>query len=110
MSYTPQALFLITSKIIFFQPWLVWLSGLSSSLQTKGSLVQFPVRAHSYVASQVSSVGGQACERQAHIDISLPLSLSLPLCLKLNKIFLKIIFFHMSKNQTIPLKKICVFL
>ena len=28
------------------QPWLVWLSGLSTSLQTNGSPVQFPVRAH----------------------------------------------------------------
>ena len=31
-------------------PWLVWLSGLSASLRTKGSLVQFPVRAHAWVA------------------------------------------------------------
>ena len=28
------------------RPWLVWLSGLSTSLQTKRSPVQFPVRAH----------------------------------------------------------------
>ena len=27
-------------------PWLVWLSGLSAGLRTKGSLVRFPVRAH----------------------------------------------------------------
>ena len=25
-------------------PWLVWLSGLSASLQSKGSVVRFPVR------------------------------------------------------------------
>ena len=27
-------------------PWLVWLSGLGTGLQTKGLLVRFPVRAH----------------------------------------------------------------
>ena len=36
-------------------PRLVWLSGLSTSLQTKGSLVWFPVRAHDWVAGQVPS-------------------------------------------------------
>ena len=35
----------------------VWLSGLSSGLQTKGSLVQFLVRAHAWVADQVPSWG-----------------------------------------------------
>ena len=39
------------------QPWLVWLSGLSARLQTKGSLVQFPVRAHSWVVGHVPSRG-----------------------------------------------------
>ena len=34
-------------------PWLVWLSGLSAGLRTKGLLVQFPVRAHAWVAGQV---------------------------------------------------------
>ena len=28
------------------EPWLVWLSGLSVGLRTKGSLVQFPAGAH----------------------------------------------------------------
>ena len=37
--------------------WLVWLSGLSAGLQTKGSLIQFPVRAHAWVAGQVPSWG-----------------------------------------------------
>ena len=32
---------------------LVWLSGLIASLQTEGSLVQFPVRAHAWVVGQV---------------------------------------------------------
>ena len=38
-------------------PWLVWLSGLSASLRTKGLPVQFPVRAHAWVAGQVPSRG-----------------------------------------------------
>ena len=37
--------------------WLEWLSGLSSGLWTKGSLVQFPVRAHAWVVGQVLSRG-----------------------------------------------------
>ena len=40
-----------------YKPWLVWLSGLSAGLQTKGSLVQFPVRAHAWVVSQVPAGG-----------------------------------------------------
>ena len=39
------------------QPWLVWLNGLSASLQTKKLLVQFPVRAHAWVAGQVPTWG-----------------------------------------------------
>ena len=39
------------------EPWLVWLSGLSSRLQSKGLPVRFPVRAHAWVASQVLSRG-----------------------------------------------------
>ena len=56
-----------------FSPWLVRLSELSASLQTKGSPVQFPVRAHAWVAGQVPSWG--VCERQPHIDVSPPLLL-----------------------------------
>ena len=37
--------------------WLVWLSGLSASLWYKGSLVQFPVRAHAWVLGHVPSTG-----------------------------------------------------
>ena len=48
-------------------PWLVWLSGLSTGLQIKGSLVQFPVRAHASVVGQVPRWG---CERQL-VDVSL---------------------------------------
>ena len=40
----------IDIKKLLFVLWLVWLSGLSASLRTKGSLVQFPVRAHAWVA------------------------------------------------------------
>ena len=35
---------------IQYQPWLVWLSGLTSSLGIERSLVQFPVRAHAWGA------------------------------------------------------------
>ena len=33
-----------------YWPWLVWLSGLSAGLRTKGPLVWFPVRAGAWVA------------------------------------------------------------
>ena len=39
------------------EPCLVWLSGLSTGLQTKRSLVRFPVRAHAWVAGQGLSRG-----------------------------------------------------
>ena len=42
-------------RIIHIQPWLVWLSGLSTSLGAKGLLVRFPVGAHAYVVGQVPS-------------------------------------------------------
>ena len=42
---------------IAFQPGLVWLSGLSAGGKPKGSLVQFPVRAHAWVVGQVPSGG-----------------------------------------------------
>ena len=38
-------------------PWLVWLSGLSASLRINRSPVRFPVRAHAWVAGQVTSGG-----------------------------------------------------
>ena len=64
-------------KLKKFMPWLVWLSGLSANLWTKGSPVQFPVRAH----------GPQwgARQRQPHIDVSLPLFLLPFTSLKINK-------------------------
>ena len=64
------------------EPWLVWLSGLSASLQTEGLLVGFPVRAHAWVAGQVPSWG---CERGNHTLLFLPLSFFLPSPLSKNK-------------------------
>ena len=40
-----------------FVPWLVWLSVLSTGLQTEKSLVRFLVRAHAWVAGW-SPLGG----------------------------------------------------
>ena len=51
-------------------------------LQTKRLLVQFPVRAHAWVAGQVPSGGHM---RGNHTLIFLSLSPSLPLSLKINK-------------------------
>ena len=65
-----------------FEPWLVWLSGLSTHLQTTGSLVQFPVRAPDWVAGQVPSEGHM---RGNHTLIFLSLSFSLPFHLKISK-------------------------
>ena len=48
------------------------LSAFSKGLQTKGSLVQFPVKARDWIAGQVPSRGQ---ERQTHIGVSLPLFL-----------------------------------
>ena len=59
------------------KPWLVWLCGLSASLQSKGYLVRFPVRTRAWVLGQVPSRG---CARGNHT-----LFLSLPSPLKINK-------------------------
>ena len=67
---------------IHFQPWLMWLSGLSSGLPDKGLPVQFPAGAYAGVVGQVPSRG--ACVRQPHIDASPPLFL-LPSLLSKNK-------------------------
>ena len=45
----------VYSKNYKWRPWMVWLSGLSAGLQTKGLLVPFPVRAHAWVMGQVPS-------------------------------------------------------
>ena len=62
--------------------WLLWLSGLSTGLQTKELPVQFPVRAHAWVAGQVLSGG---CMRGNHTVIFLSVSSSFPLSLEMNK-------------------------
>ena len=65
------------------EPWLVWLSGLSVGLQTKGSPVQFPVRAQAWAAGQVSSRG---CLRGNHTPMFFfPLFFSPFPSLKINK-------------------------
>ena len=60
------------------KPWLVLLSGLSTSLKTKRSPVRFPVRAHAWVVGQVpiwGCVRGNQSMFLWHIDVSLPLFL-----------------------------------
>ena len=69
-------------KSLNILPWLVWLSGLRVSLWTKGSLVQIPVRAHSWVVAQVPSRGRT---RGNHTLMFLSLSFSLPYPLYKNK-------------------------
>ena len=51
--------FIVVSAIKEYraQPWLVWLTGWSTSLRTKRFLVRFPVRAHAWVAGWVPSWG-----------------------------------------------------
>ena len=63
-------------------PWLVRLNGLSAGLQTKGSPVQSPVRAHAWVVGQVPS---RERVRGSHTLVFLSLSFSLPSSLSKNK-------------------------
>ena len=70
----------------FSWPWLVWLSGLSTSLWTKGSLVQLSVRAHVWIVGQVSSRGHT---RGNHTLMFFSPSFSLPSPLSRNKNLLK---------------------
>ena len=65
------------------EPWLVWLSGLSAGLQTKGSLVRFPLRAHAWIVGQVPSRGHA---RGSHTLMFLTLSFSFPFPLSKKKI------------------------
>ena len=55
-------------------------------VRTKGSPVQFPVRAHAWVAGQVPSKG---CMRGNHTLMFLSLSFSFPSPLEINKILKK---------------------
>ena len=76
-------------------PWLVWLSGLSASLQTKGSPVRFPIKAHAWVSGQFP-VGGMQ-EVTTYRCFSPTQSPSLPLSLKINRWKIK----HKNKNERI---------
>ena len=62
-------------------PWLVWVSGLSAGLQTKGSLVRFPVRGCAWVVGKVrrSGAGGGGARERQPIDFSLSFCLPSPL-------------------------------
>ena len=74
----------------FVMPWLVRSVGWASSCKHRGSLVQFPVRAHARVAGQAP---GRGCARGtqsiflSHINVFI--SPSFPLSLKINKILKK---------------------
>ena len=70
------------------KPWLVWLSGLSASMQIKGLPVQFPVRANTWVVAR--SPEGGIRKATTHWCFSPSLSPSFPLSEnKINKIFKK---------------------
>ena len=59
-------------------PWLMWLSGLSTILQTEGWKVPFLVGAHAWVAGQVPGWGhvrGNRWMYPSHTNASLPLFL-----------------------------------
>ena len=71
----------LLSRHLKVLPWLVWLSGLRG-LRTIGSPVQFPVRAHAWVADQVPSMGHS---RGNHAWMFLFLSFSFPSPLKINE-------------------------
>ena len=60
---------------------------IGTGLQTKGSLVQIPSQG-THLDCRLGPPQGMR-KKQLHIDVSLPLSPSLPLYLKINKIFLK---------------------
>ena len=67
-------------------PWLVWLNGLSTSLHTKRSPVQFLVRAHAWVAGQIPSWEGVRGNRLMYLSCtSIFLSLSFSLLSSLSK-------------------------
>ena len=85
-SSSPHFMYFIV--LVNILPWLVWLSGLSAGLQTKGLPVRFPVGAHTWVAGQVPSRG---CVRGNHILMFLSLSFSLPFPLSKKRFFLLLV-------------------
>ena len=77
--YVTSCFSLAAFKILW--PWLLWLSGLSAGLQTKGLLIRFLARAHAWVAGHVLSRG---CMRSNHTLMFLR-PLSFPSFSKINK-------------------------
>ena len=69
------------------KPWLIWLSGLSTGLQTKGFPVPFPGRAHAWVVGQIPS---REHAKGNHTLMFNSLSFSLPSPLSKNKYNIKI--------------------
>ena len=63
------------------EPWLVWLSGLSASLWTNGSLIQFPVRARVPGLQAEGGAAGGTWEATTHWCFSPSHSPSLPISL-----------------------------
>ena len=81
-------------------PWLVWLSGLSNGLQSKGLLLRSPVRAHAWVAGWIPSWGSM---RGNHTLMFLSLFLSPFPSLKIkyffkNKVKVRILLNTRMKN------------
>ena len=68
-----------SSSDIVFLPWLVWISGMGIILQTRRSMVPFPVRVRAWVSGLVPGWGGVRGNRSmflSHIHVSFPLSFS----------------------------------
>ena len=88
LPFYPKFLHLICFKTLrmIVLPWLVWLRGLSAGLRTKGSPVQFPVRAHAWVVGQDLS-RGRVRGNHTLMFLFLPLPHSL----------------HLSKNKQVAL-------
>ena len=84
----PSSLFKILSKGEMILPWLVWLSGLSTGLQTERSPVRLLVRARAWVPGQVPVGGVWGATDPCFFPSFSP---SFPFSLKVNKIcfFLK---------------------
>ena len=66
-------------------PWLVWVNGLSTCLQTEGLPVQFPVRVYAWVVGQVPSWGCAKATGRCTSGTSMFVSLSPSLPLRMNK-------------------------
>ena len=79
--FTVECLLIVLECLLNYEewPWLMWLTGVSDSLGTKGSLVLFPARAHARVEGQIPSGGSEGAKgATTHcLSPSLPLSPSL---------------------------------